>query len=66
MISFEEFLASVKRDLAAGTMRVSQPVTDYDWAVYFAVSRLRERGKTEMTLTEIYHEMQTFCKPDEL
>ena len=60
MVTFEEFRRNVRDAEAEGIFKTSVPLTDYDLAVQWAISKVGEKKggyPCEMTAEEIYAEL---------
>lgn len=60
---FVLFMNNIKKDIAKGTIKLSEPITDYDLAVQYAIGQIGERKKYpfDVTLEEIFEEMTKFA-----
>lgn len=65
-LTFEDFLMAIYDGLSNGDLKISQDMTVTDWAVYFAIGKIRERKQQKkeeciITYDEIYAEIMTFA-----
>lgn len=63
-LEFLQFLQNIKQGIDKGVIKLSKDdITDYDWAVYYAVCRIgKKKGyPCDFLLEEIYEEMSKFA-----
>lgn len=58
---FMDYLFIIREGERTGEIKISQPVTDFDLAVMFALGKLTERGIMKMTQEDLGREMQSQC-----
>ena len=62
---FEEFKNTVRNGEMIGSIKFSQNVTDFDLAVYYALSKMYVTGgENEFTVEEIHSNMLKYCGRD--